>query len=166
MGVVLNCGIENLYISSTNWSDFKNTVLFETLRIIGEIYPNLFVFIIEKHEIIERIQNDEQINNSKRVSDIISLKNIREDKSGLLPEMYIDYVNQNWGNVSNMNLIGVYELFYNNQCYNFENSREIYISLLLLKTYITLSQSKTNFFNQLTCMFNYSWENKKDIHIL
>jgi hypothetical protein len=48
MGVVLNCGAEKLYMSLKNWSDFKNSVLFETLRIIGGIYPNLFLFIDEK----------------------------------------------------------------------------------------------------------------------
>jgi hypothetical protein len=166
MGVVLNCDVENLYISLKNWSEFKNNVLFETLQIIGSRYPNLFVFIDEKHEIIKRINNDEQLNNSKSMSDIVSLKSIREDKLGLLPEMYIEYANQNWDNVNDMKLIGIHELFYNNMFFSFINCKNISISLLLLKTYISFTHAQTIFFNQIIAMFDYSWENKKDISIL
>jgi hypothetical protein len=167
MGVVLNCGAEKLYISSKNWSDFKNSVLFETLLIIGGIYPNLFLFIDEKYEIIKRTHFGKQINNSEGVFDTtVSLKNICEDKLGFFPEIYMDYVTQNYINVNHMNLIGVYDLFYNNLQYSFENSRKISISLVLLKTYTTLSHVKTTFFNQLIDIFDYSWENKKDVVIL
>jgi hypothetical protein len=166
MGVVLNCGVENLYISLQNWTDFKNRVLFETLQIIGGLHPNLFVFIDEKYEINKRRLIGEQIPDIEPIYDMVSLKNIREDKLGLIPEMYIEYVNQNWNDVNNLKLIGIHELFYNKILFSFNNCRNISIALLLLKTYITFSHAKTKIFNQVIDMFDYSWENKKDILIL
>jgi hypothetical protein len=166
MGVVLNCGVENLYISLQNWTDFKNRVLFETLQIIGGLHPNLFVFIDEKYEICNRRLIGERIPNIEPIYDMVSLKNIREDKLGLIPEMYIEFVSHNWNDVNNLKLIGIHELFYNKMFFSFNNCRNISIALLLLKTYATLTHAKTKIFNQVIDMFDYSWENKKDILIL
>jgi hypothetical protein len=167
MGVVLNCGVENLYISFKNWSDFKNAVLFETLQIIGKIYPNLFVFIDEKSEIIKRTQLGNQLDNGEGIVETaVSLENICGDRFGFFPEMYMEYVTQNYISVDHMKLIGIYDLFYNNLRYSFDNSKNISTSLLLLKTYTPLSCGKTHFFNNISRLFDYSWENKKDILIL
>jgi hypothetical protein len=166
MGIILNCGVEMLYISLINWAEFKRYILFATLKMIGQIYPSLFIFIDEQFEIFERITNHEGILNVTRIDNFESLKNIHENKVILLQDMYIDYVNTHFINVTNMQLIGIHELFYNNINYNFDTCRNLFTAIALLKPYITISATDHRILNNLTYIFEYSWETKQDLNIL
>lgn len=169
MGVILNCGGESLYITLLNWSNFKMYVLFLTFQIIGQMYPNLFIFIDERLEIFERIDefesttNVKNITNFESITDLVSLQNIHKNQIVLFPSIFIEYVNANKNDIHNMELSGVHDLFNNTNVYDFNHCKNIFIALKVLTPHMTLSPKD---YNKIKRMFECSWKNKQDLCIL
>lgn len=172
MGVILKCGRETLYISLLNWENFKIYILFLTFKIVGKMYPNLFRFIDEQLEIFdrmndfERITKFESITNFENIPDLVSLKNIHKNRIKFFPSIFFEYVNENRNNISNMDLIGVQDLFNNTSVYDFNHCKNIFIALKILSSYMHLDPEKPKLFNDINSMFEYSWTNKQDLCIL
>jgi hypothetical protein len=172
MGIILKCGESTMYISLLNWTNFKMYVLFLTFQIIGQIYPNLFRFIDERLEIFERIDefksitNFESITHFENITDLVSLQNIHKNQIILFPSIFIEYVNANCNNVTNLKLNGVYDLFNNTSVYDLNHCKNIFIALKVLNSHICIDITKPKDFNKINRMFEYSWTNKQNLCIL